>query len=71
MESWPAVAAALDRAGVAHPDRFTHEVVFRRCLQCQERTVVKDDDFVCVLCGADLPPQWNVDVPNDNQESSP
>ena len=30
-ESWPAVAAALDRIGVAHPGRFTYEIVFRRC----------------------------------------
>lgn len=29
--SWPAVAAALDRVGVAHPGRFTTEVVFRLC----------------------------------------
>jgi hypothetical protein len=58
-ESWPAVAAALDRIGVAHPGRFTTEVVFRRCEKCGERNVVKDGWFVCGLCGADLPPQWN------------
>jgi len=30
-DSWPAVAAALDRAGIARPDGFTHALVFRRC----------------------------------------
>jgi hypothetical protein len=41
-ELWPAVAAALNRIGVAHPGRFTTEVVFRRCERCGERNVVKD-----------------------------
>jgi hypothetical protein len=57
--SWPAVAAALDRIGIVHPGRFTIEVVFRRCEKCGERNVVKDDWFVCGLCGAELPRQWN------------
>jgi hypothetical protein len=59
--SWPAVAAALDRAGLEHPGRFTHPVVFRRCPRCQERNLVKDDDFACVICGAELPRAWNID----------
>jgi hypothetical protein len=58
-ESWPAVAAALDRIGVPHPGRFTTEVVFRRCERCGERNVVKDGWFVCGTCGADLPRVWN------------
>lgn len=58
-ESWPAVAAALDRIGVRHPGRFTTEVVFRRCEKCGERNVVKDDWFACGLCGAELPMGWN------------
>ena len=58
-ESWPAVAAALDRVGVAHPARFTVEIVFRRCMACGERNVVKDGWFVCGVCGADLPAGWN------------
>jgi hypothetical protein len=55
-ESWPAVAAALDRVGVAHPGRFTTEVVFRRCERCGERNVVKDGWF---LCGVGVPAGWN------------
>ncbi|MFB7053279.1 hypothetical protein ACFCXT_09075 [Streptomyces vinaceus] len=40
---------------------FTHEVVFRRCPGCQEHNIVREDDFVCVFCGSDLPAAWNVD----------
>jgi hypothetical protein len=43
------------------PSRFTHPVAFRRCPRCQERNLVKNDDFVCVICGAELPWAWNVD----------
>ncbi|MFD7462481.1 MULTISPECIES: hypothetical protein [unclassified Streptomyces] len=58
--SWPAVAAALDRAGVGRPGRFTHELVFRRCPECRELNVVRENQFVCVFCDGDLPPLWNV-----------
>lgn len=58
-ESWPAVAAALDRIGIAHPGGFTAAVVFRRCERCGERNIVKDGWFVCGVCGADLPERWN------------
>ncbi|MCK2213680.1 hypothetical protein MF672_007735 [Actinomadura sp. ATCC 31491] len=59
--SWTAVAAALDRACLGYPPGFTQEVVFRRCPTCQERNIVREDDFVCVFCGSDLPALWNVD----------
>jgi hypothetical protein len=58
-ESWPVVAAALDRIGLAHPGRFTQEIVFRRCGKCGERNVVKDGWFVCGMCGAELAAEWN------------
>jgi hypothetical protein len=58
-ESWPAVAAALDRCGIAHPGRFTQAVVFRRCPACGERSIVKDEVLVCGLCGGELPGAWN------------
>jgi hypothetical protein len=60
--SWPAVAAALDRAGLARPDRFTSEYAFRRCPACGALNLVKDGDFSCGVCGADLPGHWNVDA---------
>jgi hypothetical protein len=45
--------------GVAHPGRFTTEVVFRRCERCGERNVVRDGWFVCGVCGAELPAEWS------------
>jgi hypothetical protein len=59
LDSWSAVAFALDRVGLTHPDGFTHSVVFRRCRSCGERNVVHDDDFTCAICGASLPAEWN------------
>jgi hypothetical protein len=58
-ESWPAVAKALDEAGITHPGCFTYEATFRRCLRCGERNLVKDGWFECAVCGADLPRNWN------------
>jgi hypothetical protein len=58
-ESWQAVASALDRIGLTHPGRFTEAVVFRRCLACGERNIVKDGWFMCAICGAELPSVWN------------
>ncbi|AKH84084.1 hypothetical protein AA958_19985 [Streptomyces sp. CNQ-509] len=60
VDSWAEVARALDAAGLRRPSGFTHEVVFRRCPGCQERTIVREDDFVCVFCGTDLPAEGNV-----------
>ncbi|WP_431959992.1 hypothetical protein [Actinacidiphila sp. bgisy160] len=53
--SWPALAAALDRAGLARPGWFTQAVVFRHCPRCGERSLVKDGDFTCALRDAPLP----------------
>lgn len=57
--SWTAVAAALDRAGIAHPGCYTATFEFRRCAACGERNLVKDDDYTCALCDAPLSPTWN------------
>jgi hypothetical protein len=57
--SWTAVAAALDRIGVPRPGRFTDEFHFRRYSRCEERNIVKDGDFACAICEADLPAAWN------------
>jgi len=62
LDSWHAVADALDRAGIGRPDGFTREVVFRRCERCQECAIVREEDFVCVFCGSDLPARWNVSL---------
>lgn len=60
-ESWPAVAAALDQIGLARPEGFTLEFVFRRCPACRELNVVRGGVFACAVCDGDLPRQWNVD----------
>ncbi|WP_261717430.1 hypothetical protein [Streptomyces sp. FZ201] len=61
LTSWAAVARALDAVGLRRPSGFTYEVVFRRCTGCQEYNIVREDDYVCVFCGGELPTVWNVD----------
>ncbi|MCB9759556.1 MAG: hypothetical protein H6739_06920 [Alphaproteobacteria bacterium] len=56
---WGAVAAALDQAGVRHPDGWTAAFVFRRCPACGQRNLVKDDWWRCAVCDAGLPRGWN------------
>ena len=58
--SWPAVAAALDAAGIAHPGGFSAEMAFRRCPACAAINLVKDGWFACDVCGAGLPAGWNL-----------
>ncbi|SBT52451.1 hypothetical protein GA0070611_5642 [Micromonospora auratinigra] len=60
---WPAVAEALDRAGLDRPGGFTAEFVFRCCPRCAELNVVKEAVFVCAMCGDDLPASWNLGAP--------
>ncbi len=60
-DCWPAVARALDRLGLAHPGGFTTAIVFRSCPDCGERNIVRDGDFICALCDAELPQRWNFD----------
>lgn len=60
LESWDAVAGALDRIGLARPTGFTQAVVFRRCEGCRELNVVREDFFVCAFCDSDLPTEWNI-----------
>jgi hypothetical protein len=57
--SWSALAAALDGAAIPHPATWTHAFDFRRCEACGERNLIKDDDYVCAVCDAELPRAWN------------
>ena len=59
-ESWSAVAAALDAAGISHPDGFSAEMIFRRCPKCRATNIVKDALYECAVCGSELPKVWNV-----------
>jgi hypothetical protein len=56
---WPAVSAALQRAGVQAPTDFTTAFTFRRCPSCGERNLIKENNFTCAICDADLPASWN------------
>ncbi len=56
--------------GVEHPGRFTTKIVFRLCTHCGERNVVKDEWFVCEVCGGDLPEFWNFAMGETHMEDS-
>lgn len=58
-ETWPAVAAALAAAGLEPPAGFAPACIFRRCVGCGMRNLVKDGVFVCGVCGRDLPAVYN------------
>jgi hypothetical protein len=58
-ESWTAVEAALTRAGLVAPQGFTPACVFRMCAACSEKCIVKDEAFECLMCGAELPREYN------------
>ncbi|ROO86234.1 hypothetical protein EDD29_3797 [Actinocorallia herbida] len=64
--SWAAVAAALDRVGLARPAAFTCPVVFRRCPACHQLNLVKDEDYRCAVCDGPLPATWNADLPAES-----
>jgi hypothetical protein len=61
-ESWPAVASALDRIGLAHPESFDPAFDFRRCPSCSQINVIKDERYVCDVCQSPLPKHWNFDL---------
>ncbi|WP_238009797.1 hypothetical protein KZZ52_09025 [Dactylosporangium sp. AC04546] len=53
--SWPAVAAALSRAGLSYPPGFTSALTYRHCPACAALNVVRDEDYTCAVCGSALP----------------
>lgn len=57
--SWGPLCAALGALGVAPPEAFTPECVWRRCDECGQITLVKNDSFDCAVCGEALPLEWN------------
>lgn len=57
--SWLVARAILDGVGVVCPRAPTRACVFRRCPACGERNLVKDEWYVCDLCGEALPLAWN------------
>jgi hypothetical protein len=61
-DSWPAVGAALARAGITAPDGFSQSFDFRRCPRCGSINIVKDGVFECGACSTPLPEEWNLDA---------
>ena len=59
-DSWPVVALALDRIGLAHPGDYTHKFAFRRCPACSQLNIVRDGSFACAVCDSALPARWNI-----------
>jgi len=58
-ESWKDVGKSLDLINILHPSSFTIEFIFRRCCDCNQINIVKDDSFICSVCAAKLPQKWN------------
>ena len=69
-ESWPAVQAALGRAGIPAPDGFSQEFIFRHCPACRAINIVKDDQFECGVCATPLPREWNLGVEDVAERAS-
>ncbi|QDV52265.1 hypothetical protein [Gimesia fumaroli] len=60
-ESWHAVDSALDQIGIEHPEYFEPAFDFRRCTQCGQTNLIKDNWFICAVCEGELPKDWNFD----------
>lgn len=58
-ESWSVVAQVLGDLGIFHPDGWTFEFEFRRCPNCKQIQVIKENDFECPVCEEELPREWN------------
>lgn len=61
-ESWPAVAVAIKDIVASPPRGFSREFIFRRCTNCGQVLVIKDNWLVCDVCDADVPTSWNFDT---------
>ena len=57
---WNAVFSCLAHLGVSGPSAFDPAFEFRRCEQCWQIQIVKDDYFSCHHCSAPLNLQWNL-----------
>lgn len=52
--------ATLSAIGVKHPEGYDPACEWRRCEACAQLVLVKDDDYACPCCDADLPRVWNL-----------
>ena len=68
-ESWDAVETALEALGIEHPVGFEPCCIFRRCPDCATVVIVKDAEYTCLVCGAALPPTWNIGPADEVSQS--
>ena len=59
IDCWPSVKSALEKAEIRAPDEFTYKFEFRKCTACGQRNTIKDNQFYCSICDAELPGHWN------------
>ena len=58
--SFASLAVAAARVSMEHPDGYEPAFDFRRCERCGQLNLIKDDDWSCAACGAELPRGWNL-----------
>lgn len=58
--SWKYVAKALKKLGLNAPKGFTTIFEFRRCHECSNVNLIKDDWYVCAFCDEELSRKWNI-----------
>jgi hypothetical protein len=59
INSWEYVDNALNKIPIDHPSWFTVEFTFRQCCSCSQINIIKDNLFICSVCDAHLPSEWN------------
>ncbi len=57
--SWKAVREALDKADIKSPSFFTATFEFRKCMNCDTVSIIKENHFCCSVCDSQLPYEWN------------
>lgn len=58
---WQSVNAALKLININYPAYFTQAYEFRYCTHCTNINLIKEQIFECVVCGANLDLEWNLD----------
>ena len=57
--AWCASIRSISSGSSAARSRSKGKSIFRRCTQCGERNLVREGDFFCAICDAELPVAWN------------
>ena len=64
-DSWGSVQNALSKTRIEFPNGFEPPFEFRRCPGCGTLAIVKEEEFTCLMCGSDLPREWNIQSENE------